>query len=123
MDLQQSENMLRKLGCPEWWYTVEHQKKFLGTFELQDSLLDQPLKEKERKEGVMSDDAPRTVEPLTLDDVIRAVTEIARDPESRDRLRALKLLTSLNQSVAAVPPPLTDEEVVERMKTKTKDKP
>ena len=51
----------------------------------------------------MSDsDAPRT--PFTLDEIIAVVSDIARDPDSRDRLRALKLLTSLNSSVAAIPP-------------------
>jgi hypothetical protein len=63
----------------------------------------------------MSDsDTPRS-QPFTLDEIIGVVSDIARDPDSRDRLRALKLLTSLNSSVAAIPPPLTDDEVVERL--------
>lgn len=58
-------------------------------------------------------ETPRT--PFTLDEIIGVVSDIARDTESRDRLRALKLLTSLNSSVAAIPPPLNDDEVVERI--------
>ena len=58
-------------------------------------------------------DTPST--PFTLDEIIAVVSDIARDPESRDRLRALKLLTSLNSSVAAIPAPLTDDEVIERL--------
>jgi hypothetical protein len=64
----------------------------------------------------MSDsDTPRKAVPFTLDEIIGVVSDIARDTESRDRLRALKLLTSLNSSVAAIPPPLNDDEVVERI--------
>jgi hypothetical protein len=60
-------------------------------------------------------DTPRQSQPFTLDEIIGVVSDIARDTESRDRLRALKLLTSLNSSVAAIPPPLNDDEVVERL--------
>jgi hypothetical protein len=60
-------------------------------------------------------DTPRKAVPFTLDEIIGVVSDIARDTESRDRLRALKLLTSLNSSVAAIPPPLSDEEVIERL--------
>lgn len=60
-------------------------------------------------------DTPRKTVPFTLDEIIGVVSDIARDPDSRDRLRALKLLTSLNSSVAAIPAPLNDDEVVERM--------
>jgi hypothetical protein len=64
----------------------------------------------------MSDsDTPRKAVPFTLDEIIGVVSDIARDTESRDRLRALKLLTSLNSSVAAIPPPLNDEEVIDRL--------
>jgi hypothetical protein len=62
----------------------------------------------------MADELRRAA--LSLDAVIGIVTEIAQDPESRDRLRALKLLTSLNSSSAAIPPPLTDEDVIARMR-------
>jgi hypothetical protein len=60
-------------------------------------------------------DAPRKAVPFTLDEVISIVSEIARDESDRDRFKALKMLTSLNQSVAAIPPPLNDDEVVERL--------
>jgi hypothetical protein len=62
----------------------------------------------------MSDsDTPRT--PFTMDEIIAAVSDIARDTESKDRLRAMKLLMSFNTSTAAIPPPLTDDDVVERL--------
>ena len=62
----------------------------------------------------MSDsDTPRT--PFTMDEIIAAVSDIARDTESKDRLRAMKLLMSFNTSTAAIPPPLSDDEVVERL--------
>jgi hypothetical protein len=60
-------------------------------------------------------DTPRKAVPFTLDEVIGIVSEIARDETDRDRFKALKMLTSLNQSVAAIPAPLTDDEIVERI--------
>ena len=64
----------------------------------------------------MSDsDAPRKAVPFTLDEIIEVVSDMARDTESRDRFRALKFLTSINSSVAAIPAPLDDNEVVERL--------
>jgi hypothetical protein len=50
-----------------------------------------------------------------MDEIIAAVSDIARDTESKDRLRAMKLLMSFNTSTAAIPPPLSDDEVVERL--------
>ena len=58
-------------------------------------------------------DAPRT--PFTMDEIIVAVSDIARDTESKDRLRAMKLLMSFNTSTAAIPPPLNDDEIIERL--------
>jgi hypothetical protein len=60
-------------------------------------------------------DTPRKAVPFTLDEVIAIVSEIARDEADRDRFKALKMLTSLNQSVAAIPPPLSDDDVVDRL--------
>ena len=63
----------------------------------------------------MSDSAAPRKSAFTLDEIIEIVSDIARNPDDRDRLRALKLLTTLNSSVAAIPPPLTDDDVVDRM--------
>ena len=63
----------------------------------------------------MSNDQAPSRSPFTLDEIIAVVSDIARDTDSRDRLRALKLLTSLNSSVAAIPPPLTDDDIVDRL--------
>jgi hypothetical protein len=60
-------------------------------------------------------DTPRKAVPFTLDEVLAIVSEIARDESDRDRFKALKMLTSLNSSVAAIPPPLSDDEVIERL--------
>jgi hypothetical protein len=60
-------------------------------------------------------DTPRKAVPFTLDEVLASVSEIARDESDRDRFKALKMLTSLNSSVAAIPPPLSDDEVIERL--------
>jgi hypothetical protein len=62
----------------------------------------------------MSDsDTPRS--SFTIEEIIAALSDISRDTESKDRLRAMKLLMSFNASTAAIPTPLNDDEVVERL--------
>jgi hypothetical protein len=51
----------------------------------------------------------------TVDEITRAIGEIANDSDSKDRLRALGMLSRLNSGGATVPPPLTDIEIVERL--------
>jgi hypothetical protein len=64
----------------------------------------------------MSDsDTPRLRTHLSFDEIVGMFSDIADDKEDPDRFKALKFLTTLNASVAAIPPPLNDDEVVERL--------
>ena len=61
--------------------------------------------------------APRKNAPITtLDSIVQAISSIAEDSNSRDRLRALALLSRLHGSgPPTLPAPMTDEEMVQRL--------
>ena len=53
---------------------------------------------------------------MPLDEIERLITDIARDPESgADRFRALKFAAAMQSSTAALPEPLDDNEVLDRL--------
>jgi hypothetical protein len=61
--------------------------------------------------------AKQSAAPMTLDAIERTISALASDPESKDQLRALKILAGMRSGggVAGIPPPLSDDEVVERL--------
>jgi hypothetical protein len=59
-------------------------------------------------------DTPRKA-VMTFDDIVHLLSDIAKDPEAKDRFQAMKFLANINASVAAIPPPLNDDEVIERL--------
>lgn len=64
----------------------------------------------------MSDVTPRNVKRLSMDDIEMAINEVAQDPDGGpDRFRALKLLTTMQGSSVALPPPLGEDQIVERL--------
>jgi hypothetical protein len=52
---------------------------------------------------------------MDLDEILRGISDIARDEGSMDRLRALNMLTKLNAGAAGIGVRLTDEEIQERL--------
>lgn len=63
----------------------------------------------------MSKDDKQPRRLMSLEDIEQAWNDIASDPDHRDRTKALKALSAFKSSSATLPPPLTDDEVVERM--------
>ena len=55
------------------------------------------------------------VAPLTLDEIIELISDVARNGEGPDRFRALKHLTSLNSATAALPDPMPDVDLIDRL--------
>jgi len=54
----------------------------------------------------MSDsDTPRLRKHFTFDEIVGMFSDIADDKDDPDRFKALKFLTTLNASVAAIPAP------------------
>ena len=51
----------------------------------------------------------------TLDEILAAVGEIARDDSDRDRFKALKMLAALNTGTVAIAPPASEKEMVDRL--------
>jgi hypothetical protein len=53
---------------------------------------------------------------LSMDDIIAMVTEIARDDGAgADRFRALKFLSSQKETSNAIPDPLDEQEILNRL--------
>lgn len=52
---------------------------------------------------------------LSMEDIIDAMSEIANDPDDRDRFKALKALSGMNSGTVVLPPPMTTEERIERL--------
>lgn len=52
---------------------------------------------------------------LTFDEAMDLISEIARDGEGADKLRALKLAMSMEQGGSSLPEPLSDHEIEERL--------
>ena len=52
---------------------------------------------------------------MSMAEIIAAVTDIAQDPEDRDRFKALKMLASANQATVVLPEPMTDQEITDRI--------
>jgi hypothetical protein len=50
-----------------------------------------------------------------MDEISAALSEMSRDEGCKDRLKAMKMLMSFSASVASIPPPLNDDEVIERL--------
>jgi hypothetical protein len=58
---------------------------------------------------------PEQKSAWSLEDVVQAIGEIAHDEDSKERLKALSLLSKLNSGAPSVPPPLNEAETVERL--------
>lgn len=53
--------------------------------------------------------------PITLDEALAIVTDIARNGDGAERFRALKLVMAQEASTATLPEPFTDAEVIDRL--------
>lgn len=52
---------------------------------------------------------------MTMDDIIDAVTDVAKESEGADRFRALKMLASMDSGTAVLPDPMSSEEAITRL--------
>lgn len=53
--------------------------------------------------------------PLSIDDVMEKISDIAGDRDNRDQFKALKMLAAAKSSSVVLPEPLSDGEVIERL--------
>lgn len=55
------------------------------------------------------------LKPITMDEMIHSLSDIARDEENKDRFRAMKMLQGMNAGTNVLPAPLNDDETIERL--------
>lgn len=61
------------------------------------------------------DPKPERKKPLSLDEVMETVSNIAKDPDNRDQFKALKMLASAQSAATVLPDPLGERELVQRL--------
>jgi hypothetical protein len=52
---------------------------------------------------------------MTLDEALEQISDVARNGEGADKFRALKIVMSQESGSAALPEPLSDDEIIERL--------
>lgn len=52
---------------------------------------------------------------LSMDDIQAILTRIAKDPDNRDQIRALKMLSGMNSGAVVLPPPMEVDERIDRL--------
>lgn len=52
---------------------------------------------------------------MTIDEILEELSKIGREGEGADRFRALKALSGMSGAQIALPEPLSDDEIVDRL--------
>ena len=52
---------------------------------------------------------------MSMDEIMAAIDDVARDPEDRDRFKALRMLASEGTSSVVLPEPMSDSEIIARL--------